>query len=207
MNTNDLIKLLPEGYEDACYEKKAITRKRTITNPLDLLRLILFYLSANRSLIDVSQFALMSGIGKISDVGFMKRFLKCKDWIIWMTQHILPNPIIQYEKPKWLEPYRVIAVDASDIVEKGAVKRLWRPRYAVDLFSLTCCQFKITEQATGESLKNFTLSKGCLLPADRAYGTIKSIEHCLAAGGDFIIRIKNKSFNIYDSGGKLDFAG
>lgn len=78
MNTNDLIKLLPEGYEDACYEKKAITRKRTITNPLDLLRLILFYLSANRSLIDVSQFALMSSIGKISDVGFMKRFLNAK---------------------------------------------------------------------------------------------------------------------------------
>ena len=43
MNTNDLVKLLPAGYEDACYEKKAITRKRTITNPLDLLRLILFY--------------------------------------------------------------------------------------------------------------------------------------------------------------------
>ena len=208
MNTNDLIKLLPEGYEEACYEKKAITRKRTITNPLDLLRLILFYLSANKSLIDVSQLVLMSGIGKISDVGFMKRFLKCKDWIIWLTQHILPNPIIQYEKPKWLEPYQVVAVDASDIVEKGAVKRLWHLHYAVDLFSLTCSQFNITEQSTGESLKNFTLSKGCLVLADRAYGTIKSIEHCLAAGGDFIIRIKNKSFNIYDSSGaKLDLAG
>ncbi len=60
MNTTDLVKLLPAGYEDACYEKKAITRKRTITNPLDLLRLILFYLSGNKSLIDVSQFALMS---------------------------------------------------------------------------------------------------------------------------------------------------
>lgn len=34
------------------------------------------------------------------------------------------------------------------------------------------------------------------------------MEHCLAAGGDFIIRIKNKAFNIYDSSGnKLDFTG
>ena len=40
-----------------------------------------------------------------------------------------------------------------------------------------------------------------------AYGTVKSIGHCLAAGGDFIIRIKNKAFNIYDAGGrKLVFA-
>lgn len=64
MDTNDLIKLLPDGYEDACYEKKAITRKRTIRNPPDLLRLILFCLSGNKSFIDVSQFALISGIGK-----------------------------------------------------------------------------------------------------------------------------------------------
>lgn len=122
MNTNDLVELLPSGYEQACFGKKAITRKRTIKNPFDPLRLILFYLSGNKSLIDVSQFALISGIGRISDVGFMKRFLKCKDLIIWLTQHILPNPVIQYKKSEWLKPYRVLAIDASDIVEKGAVK-------------------------------------------------------------------------------------
>ena len=123
MDTNDLVKLLPSGYEQACFDKKAITRKRTIKNPLDLLRLILFYLSGNKSFIDASQFALISGIGKISDAGFMKRFIKCKEWIIWLTQHILPNPVIQYQKPGWLEPFQVLAIDASDIAEKGAVDR------------------------------------------------------------------------------------
>lgn len=119
MDTNDLVKLLPQGFEQACFDKKAITRKRTIKNPLDLLRLILFYLSGNKSLIDVSQFALMSGIGRISDAGFMKRFVKCKVWIIWLTQHILPNPLIQYKKPEWLKPFQVLAIDASDIVENA----------------------------------------------------------------------------------------
>ena len=28
MDSNDLVKLLPSGYEPACFEKKAITRKR-----------------------------------------------------------------------------------------------------------------------------------------------------------------------------------
>ena len=85
MDTNDLIKLLPSGYEQACFDKKAITRKRTIKNPLDLLRLILFYLSGNKSLVDVSQFALLSSIGTISDVAFMKKFVQCRDWIKWLA--------------------------------------------------------------------------------------------------------------------------
>lgn len=54
----------------------------------------------------------------------------------------------------------------------------------------------------GKSLKNFTLEKECLVIVDHAYGTIKSIEHCLAAGVYFIIRIKNKAFNIYDADGR-----
>lgn len=202
MDTNDLVKLLPSGYEQACFDKKAITRKRTIKNPLDLLRLILFYLSGNKSLIDVSHFALLSGIGKIIDVAFMKRFIQCRDWIKWLTENILPNLIMHYKKPVWLESYQVLAVDASDIVEKGVVKRLRHLHYAVDLFSLTCSQFKITEQSAGESLKNFTLSKGCLVIADRTYGTIKSIGHCLDAGADFILRIRNHAFQLYDGSGQ-----
>ena len=31
----ELIKLLPEGYEKACSEAKAMTRKRTIADPKD----------------------------------------------------------------------------------------------------------------------------------------------------------------------------
>lgn len=105
-------------------------------------------------------------------------------------------------KPAELEPYRVIAVDASDIVQKGAIKKTWYLHYGIDLFSLTCNQFKITEQATGESLKNFKMKEKDLIIADRAYGIITSIRHCIKSGGEFIIRIKNKPFNLYTKNGE-----
>ena len=72
---------------------------------------------------------------------------------------MIPNEIIHYKKPEELEPYRVIAVDASDIIQKGAVKKTWHLHYGVDLFSLTCNQFQLTEQSTGESLKNFEIKE------------------------------------------------
>ena len=162
----------------------------------------MYYLYNDHSLVDVSQFAILKNIGNISDTALIKRFIQCKDWIKWLLSEMLPNEIIHYKKPEDLEPYRIIAVDASDIVQKGAVKKTWHLHYGVDLFSLTCNQFKLTEQSTGESLKNFEIKEKDLIIADRAYGTITSIEHCLKGGGDFIIRIKNKPFNMYDGQGK-----
>lgn len=205
MDINDLVKLLPPDYEEACYETKAMIRKRTIKTPFDLLTLILYYLSGNHSLIDVSQFALMNHIGKISDVAFRKRMIQSKEWLQWLTKNILPKCILSYKKPDWLTDYQMIAVDASDLVEKGTNQREWHLHYAVDIFSLTCHQFQLTQQSTGESLTNFTLKEGELILGDRAYGTCVGIEHCMENGCDFILRMKHKAFNLYNKNGERLF--
>ena len=199
MEIKEFIDLLPEDYEKECYEKKAIRRKRTIKTPLDLLILLLYYLYDDHSLVDVSQFAILKNIGNISDTALIKKFIQCKDWILWLISKMIPNEIIHYKKPEELEPYRVIAVDASDIIQKGAVKKTWHLHYGVDLFSLTCNQFQLTEQSTGESLKNFEIKEKDLIIADCAYATITGMEYCLENGGDFILRIRNKAFNLYNA--------
>lgn len=197
-----LIKILPEDYEKECYNKKVIERKKTFKKPIDLIKSIIYYLCGDHSLLDVCQYIYTSGIGKISDVAFLKKLLKCKEWLIWLIENLKPNEIIKYKKPAQLEKYEVIAVDATDIVQKGAIKKTWRLHYAVNIFSLNCNQFKITEQSTGESLKNYEINKNHLIIADRAYGTITSIEYCLKNGGNFILRIKNKAFNLYNEKGE-----
>lgn len=202
MEIKELIDLLPKDFEKECYEKKAIRRKRIIKTPLDLIILLLYYLYDNHSLVDVSPFAILKNIGNISDTALIKKFIQCKDWIQWLIAKMIPNEIIHYKKPEELQPYRVIAVAASDIVQKGAVKKIWHLHYGIDLFSLTCNQFKLTEQSTGERLKNFEIKEKDLIIADRAYGTITSIEHCLNSGGEFILRIKNKPFHLYNKQGE-----
>ena len=201
MNIDELLKMLTDNYDKACYETKAITRNRTIKNPEELIKLLLYYLYGS-SLIEVSQYALISEIGKISDVAFMKRFIKSQEWIKWMINSIKPNEIINYKKPEELEPYNVIAVDAADILEKSAVQKEWHLHYGVNLFTLTCNQFKITDQKTGETLKNFKINSNDLIIGDRAYATETGIEYCLNNGGDFILRIRNKAFKFFDINGE-----
>ena len=67
------------------------------------------------------------------------------------------------------------------------------------MFSLNCQQYKITDEKTGETLKNFEIRKKGLIIADRAYATITGMEYCLENGGDFILRIRNKAFNLYNA--------
>ncbi len=197
METEELMKYLPKGYEQACWETKAMQRKRGITDEKTLLKLCLFY-AYNHSLIEVQAFAHAMELAEISDVGFMKRFSQCSDWFKWIIQNLKPGEFAKYEKPKELEGYRVLAIDASDINGKGAVKQYWHLHYAVDLFTLSCAEFKLTEATTGETLKNFTFQKNDLILGDRAYASLSGIEHCLSYGADFILRMKNKSFTLYD---------
>jgi hypothetical protein len=44
INIEELIKLLPEGYQQACYETKAIERKHTVQTLEELLVMCLYYI-------------------------------------------------------------------------------------------------------------------------------------------------------------------
>lgn len=197
MKREELFEMLPEGYEKACWETKALSRKTGLQNEKDLLLLCLFY-AYNHSLIEVQSYAKAAGICEISDVGFMKKFNRCGDWFKWITQHLAPSAVVHYPKPEILNNYRVVAVDASDMISGGKVSQKWHLHYAVDLFTLSCAMFKLTSEKTGESLKNFELKPCDLVLGDRAYATLTGIEHCIKHGADFVLRVKNKSFKMYD---------
>lgn len=200
MELKDILKQMPEGYKKACWKTKAMNRRKGIQDEDTLLILCLYY-SYENSLVDTQNYALTSFNVNISDVGFMKRFRKCNEWIKWINQYMMQEKITIYDVPEKLKTKNVIAIDASNITSKGAVKQDWRLHYAINLFSMTTEQFKITPKSIGESLKNFELHENDLMLADRAYATITGIEYCCSVGADYIFRIRNKAFKLYDKDG------
>jgi hypothetical protein len=196
-----LLPLLDKGYEAKCLELEIIQRRRKIETPADLMLLCLFHLINGCSLVDISEIARLSNIADISDVAFMKKFALCGEWFEWITSQIVMRELANYSKPPFLNAYRIVAVDASDVVEKGRSGEAFRLHYAIDIFSMQSCSYKITTQAIGESLTNFVFAKGDLVMGDRMYGSIKSIEHCLAYGAEYLLRLRTNCFNIYDING------
>jgi len=204
----ELLKELPEEYETACYDEKAIQRKRGIDNPHDLMMLAMFHLFTGCSLVEISTIAELAKLGKISDVAFMKRFEGCNNWFKWIIDKLLISGGIEYQKPEWLSNYRVLANDASDVVEKGRSGRVYRLHFALDLFKMQCAEFRITTEAVGETLKNFDFQPNDLIVADRVYSTFVGMRHCIESGANFVMRLRSKSFNMYDiQDQKIDLLG
>jgi hypothetical protein len=61
--------------------------------------------------------------------------------------------------------------------------------------------YKITAQKIGETLTNFNIKSGWLILADRIYGALTGIEHCLNAGANFILRLRHDAFKLYNKAG------
>ena len=194
-----VLKEMPDRYEESCFREKAIQRKRGITGPGDLMMLNLFHLLNGCSLVEISVVARLTKLGEVSDVAFMKRFENCNNWFKWIISELLTDGAIQYQKPAWLNGYRVMAIDASDVTEKGRSGRVYRLHFALDLFKMESVQYNITSQDVGESLRNFTIGENDLVVGDRAYGTLNGIEHCLQGGGSFVLRLRKNCFKMYDS--------
>ena len=114
--------------------------------------LILFHLMNGTSLLEITVVAKKLGIGNFSDVAFMKRLIKCKDWFVSISQQLLNTVVANYQKPDWLSSYTVVAADASEVVEKGSAKRTNRLHYLFDIFSMSCADFKVRDKKRGNLL-------------------------------------------------------
>ena len=108
---------------------------------------------------------------------------------------------IEYPIPKAVHGYVLMALDASDVSEKGRSGRTFRLHYAIDILKMMSMSYKITGQKVGETLLNYELKKNWLIIADRIYGSLKGIEHCLSQGANFILRLKHNAFKMYRADG------
>lgn len=197
-NIARLMKELPKDYEDECFKQGAIIRRRGVSNPSDLMMLAMFHLQNGCSLMEISEVARITKLGTMSDVAFMNRFEKCNSWFQCLNEKIAGECIVDYQKPLWLANKTVIAVDASDVTEKGRSGRVYRLHYALDIFKMTRIEHKITSNKVGESLCNFTPQPGHLIIADRAYASINGINHCNKSGSEYIFRMRKNSFTVRD---------
>jgi len=205
----EITRYLPDGWEEAAKDKKALLRSRNIKTAEQLLSLLLTYLSGNGSFMDTSVQMSLSGLS-VTKNATVWRVLSSGEWLRWLAENLSKTACGGLEKPEFLNKKSLILVDASDElvknrIQKGGKRKLWRLHYAFDLFNFCCKEMQLTEAAEGEKLTRYTIEENEIYVADRVYSTIKGIEHIKQGGGYFVLRLKSNSFNLYDKvGEKID---
>ena len=172
--------------ESTAKETKALQRKRGITRAKDLLRLILFYVTSDWSLRLVGAWALLNGIGYLSDVAVLKRLRNSQKWIGKLVGTILQKRVSVL---KSMPGVRLRVVDATTISVQGSKGIDWRLHLSFDLGNLCLDGVELTDQYGGESLARFEAQNNEILVADGAYPFASGMAPVLNAGAGLIVRI------------------
>ena len=147
--------------------------------------------------------ARQANIASLSDVALLKRIRKSKEWLHQLCLLLFKDSNTVSALSSMSKIYRLF--DATTVKEPGKTGSLWRIHYSFQVPSLVCDHFSITAvegTGTGESLKQFPISKGDYIIADRGYCTASGMHYVNSNDGLFTVRVNSTALKIFDNNGE-----
>lgn len=182
-----VMRVLPDGWQEAARRTGALVRARGFDSPATLLRVLLIHLADGCSLRETVARARAGRLAEVSDVALLGRLRGCGEWFNWMVQAMSKR--LSQVSEDVLPGKRLRLVDASVVCEPGATGSTWRLHYMLDLSTLTCEQVEVTTPEAGESLTRFAVHQGEVLMADGGLATRRGIRHVVDHQADVIVRM------------------
>ena len=172
-------------------------RLREIDSPDTLLRVLLIHLAEGVSLRTTVAYAQEAGLCDVKDTALLYRLKSSGEWLRWIAAG-LRDQLNSFPPVNWkLKWPRIRLVDGSSILEPGSTGSDWRLHYSLNLRTLRCDSFEITDQHSGESFTRFPIEAEDLLLGDRNFCTRKGISHVISHGGDVIVRFHSTHLPLY----------
>ena len=194
-------RMLPQGWALQARTCGALQRARAVADAETLLRLLLIHLIGGCSLKETAVRAQRSGLARVSSVAIHKRLIASQEWLRWMAVGVrseLHGKIEDFDRP-----LRIF--DATMISEPGSTGTDWRVHYSINLASLQCDFFELTDIKGGEKLQRFPVHSGDVILADRAYASSQGVDYVIGEGGDVVIRWYPGRPLVDESSRKVDF--
>lgn len=202
-NMEKILEIMPEGWKEAARSQKAFIRGRNIKTPEELLRLNFLYQTYRGT------YGLTSALTQISEnqeglnkTAVEKRIVNSASWLKWLCENLSRQEGFLVTPPEWLKNYKINLVDASDYSCNGSRGSDFRLHYMMDLFTMNTTELYFTPASEGETLTRYTKIKDKdIIVADRGYCSIREINYVVEHKGDYVIRMRSNSFNLYTKDG------
>jgi Transposase DDE domain len=193
--------LLPEDWREQARNTGALVRGRKVKDADALLLLILLHVATGLSLVQAAARARRMGIADISGVALHKRLRGAAAWMHSLASAMYAQSPFRRALDVLPLQRRVRVVDATHIQEPGSAGPDWRLHYVLQLPSLECDFFEITDASGGESFKRIPTEPGDLILGDRGYSRRDGIAHVIDAGGEVIVRLNQGNVPLLEPAG------
>lgn len=114
-----VVKRLPAETEEQAFRLRALRRHREIKSVGDVLRGLLAYVLCVQSFRQLGSWAVLLGIGNISDTAWRKRLKQASAWLLWLLWALLCGPAAPVERRTPSGLGRIILVDATRLKQRG----------------------------------------------------------------------------------------
>jgi hypothetical protein len=194
-------RLLPTGWRELARSSGALRRARQVADADTLLRLILLHAASGLSLRQSVARARRSGLATLSDVALLKRMRQAGPWLQALARGMLERSPLRRPLGGLASGRRVRVVDGTCIREPGSTGTDWRIHYVLQLPSLECDFFELTDPSGAETFKRLPVAPGDVILGDRGYCHREGVAHVLSHGGDVVVRLNASSFPLRDEQG------
>ncbi|HWG46371.1 MAG TPA: IS4 family transposase [Gemmataceae bacterium] len=189
---------LPSGWKEQAHALGALRRTRGFPDASVLLRTLLVHLAGCCSLKEALTNAKVAGWCDVSAVALFKRLCAAEHWLRWMADQLWQR----HPTPSLPNGYRVRAIDATTVSVPGSIGTDWRLHFGINLETLQCDFFEVTDAHGGETFRRIPVAQGDLLLGDRVYATPPGIAHAVQRGGHVLTRVNHKALPLFDFSGK-----
>lgn len=185
-----LVSFLPDNWEDLAHSTGALKGLRKDKDAANFLRVLLIHLACGHSLRETAVRARETQLAQMSDVALLKRLRKSRAWLQALCEGLFAERGIESSEGDPDLNMRIF--DGTTVKEPGPTGSLWRIHFSMQLPSLQCDYFKVTEskgKGNGEGFTHYPISTGDLILADAGFATPRGILHLDACGAFATVRI------------------
>ena len=197
-----LVSFLPANWEELARTTGALRKLRKDKSPSNYLRTLMLHFGYGYSLRETVVRARRAQLADLSDVAFLKRLRKARDWLRALCVELLREQGLAAAST---DGFQVRAFDATTVQEPGPSGSLWRIHYSLRLPSLTCDFFKLTRTkgaGTRESFEQFPIAPGDCIVADWGHLTGTGLRYVVDAGGQITVRVNSRAADLEGIDGK-----
>ena len=194
-----LARLLPKGWSTAAKSQGALLRARGVDGPAALLRALLFHACWPGSLRSCAAQLRQAKVASLTDEALRQRLRSSRRWLQWIAQRMAAKRRATTPDLHGLRPR---AVDSTTIQPPAYPGSRWRLHYTLDLLTLDCDWFQLTDALGAERLERTPVRPGDVLFGDRNFLRAEGVRHVVDAGGHVLLRLRWKHAALLDARGR-----